>query len=391
MDGFVRTHRARNVAQNAALLLATLLFCFAVLEGWYRTVDPFPNPSSSEINHTEYGNLSEYDDVLGWKGVPLGQSRFVTGNNSVWLRHNESGFRDIEHPEPDGKPAMVFLGDSFTWGYEVEFEEMFVNRLRGMFPGYEVFNLAHRGYGTDQELLTFQNWQDQRPLALVILMFSENDVEDNNRIVDDKPKPKFELVDGDLVLTGVPVPRVTGWTRSRGGQRSPTTWKNRLRDLLYRSHAVADIVFRSNELVQRVRQLGRQGDEAGYGTSSVERNKQDLGLTARILEELAAKTDERGAKFVVAFVPSKLDVDGLHSQEPYQVEIARLCEQLGIEYVDLLPDFRNSWYRTYYRRGMHWNARGHEVAARGLNDHLRRILQSVSRRQVLPTPNGTIR
>src|SRR5262252_3294345 len=113
---------------------------------------------------------------------------------------NGHGFRDIEHKDSgDKKPAIVFLGDSFTWGFEVESAQMFVNRLRDRLPGYEIFNLAHRGYGTDQEFLTFKQWSDNPPLKFVFLMFCENDVDDNNSSVRyDKPKPQYQLVEDKM-------------------------------------------------------------------------------------------------------------------------------------------------------------------------------------------------
>jgi hypothetical protein len=201
--------------------LGSLVFCFVLVESGYRVFDPFPFFSPDEINRTEHGNLSGYDWILGWKGVP-GETKFTTENNSIRLAHNADGFRDIEHKNSgDHKPTLVFLGDSFTWGYEVEFGEMFVNRLRNVFEDHEIFNLAHRGYGTDQSLLAFTRWGNDRPVKLAVLIFTENDIEDNNsRVRYLKPKPQYELFEDRLVLTGVPVPRVRNWTRPRRPRES---------------------------------------------------------------------------------------------------------------------------------------------------------------------------
>ena len=117
--------------------------------------------------------------MLGWSGVPSGIAPFVTPNSKTLLKNNRFGFRDIEHTEDSGKEAIVFLGDSFTGGYEVNFNEMFVNILRPKLPHYEIFNLSHRGHGTDQQLLTFKHWRYDGPIKLVVLMFSENDFRDN--------------------------------------------------------------------------------------------------------------------------------------------------------------------------------------------------------------------
>lgn len=355
----------RALRPNIALLFGSLLFCFLVFEIGYRVLDPFPFFSRSEINQTEYGNLSTYDETLGWKGVPRGKAELVTTNNRVWLAHNKYGFRDIEHDNwTDKRPVVAFLGDSFTWGFEVEFEEMFVNRLREMLPSYQIFNLAHRGYGTDQELLTFKRWRDKRTFKLVILMFSENDVEDNNSMFQShKPKPKYQLVENELVLVGVPVPKREKWTRPRRVKRAPDSWWTTLKENLLRSHFLHDVYFRYEQFNWTSETNGMRIGEA---------EKPDLILTSRILEEFRTEAEGSGAKLVVCFVPSKRQIEQLDDSLPYQIEIAHLCQQLGLEYLDLAPNFKNTWYRTYYRRGMHWNSCGHKLAAEALYDYLTR-------------------
>lgn len=77
--------RFRPVAQNIALLFGSLIFSLFVVEIGFRVLDPTPFFSDSEINNTEHGNLSMYDDTLGWKGVPGAKAEFVTRNNRVWL------------------------------------------------------------------------------------------------------------------------------------------------------------------------------------------------------------------------------------------------------------------------------------------------------------------
>ncbi len=186
MSNTTTCHRRLFLGLKAALLRGALVLgavslALVLAELGYRIFDPFPYFSPWEINKNQHGNLTEYHPRLGWSGVPGGSARFTTENASVSLQHNASGFRDIEVEERSpGKPAIVFLGDSFTWGYEVEFDEMFVSLLRERRKDFEFFNLAHRGYGTDQALMTFRGWQSERKLHRVVLMFSENDVADNN-------------------------------------------------------------------------------------------------------------------------------------------------------------------------------------------------------------------
>ncbi len=351
------------------LLFGSLFFCFFVIETGYRVLDPFPFFSRSEINFSNiwHGNLSTYDQTLGWKGVPWGRAELVTKSNRIWFEHNRYGFRDIEHTDfTDKKPAIVFVGDSFTWGFNVEFEDMFVNRLRDMLPGYELFNLAHPGYGTDQEFLTFIRWHEKRTLKLVVLMFCENDVADNDSMFRyRKPKPKYQLVGNKLKLVGVPVPKDEAWTQPHRSKRTVDSWRTILKKFLFCSHFLHDVNFRYAQFhwqnkPKRIRK-GRS-------------KKPDLNLTSRLLEEFKREAERRGAKFVVVLIPSKREIEKLDDSLPYQIEIADLSQRTGIKYLDMAPNFKNTWYRTYYRRDMHWNSRGHKIAAEALYDYATRNL-----------------
>jgi hypothetical protein len=312
-----------------------------------------------EIIRTKHENLSMYDWALGWKGVPDGKAEFVTRNNRVWVAHNAFGFRDIEHKNAGGrKQAIVFLGDSFTWGYEVDFGEMFVNRLRAKLPSYEIFNLAHPGYGTDQELLTFKRWRENQRLKLVVLMFSENDIGDNNsRVRYDKPKPQYQLVGDEMVLTGVPVPRIQDRTPSRHVEPGPVSWKTKLKKLLFRSHFLHDIHLRYRLFLSSK-------------SSNRMTKKEDVTLTLRLLEELKKEVTNGSGRLVIVFIPSKREIERLDESTPYQVEIAAWCQKRGIEYFDLAANLKMSSYRTYYRQGSHWNSHGHGVAAEALFEYL---------------------
>ena len=352
----------RTLAQNMALLLGSSLLCFFLIEVGYRTLDPFPYFSEGEVNVTQHGNLSQYDNELGWRGVPDGEAEFTTANNSVWLAHNSEGYRDIEHKAVDeNKPSIVFLGDSFTWGYEVEFDEMFVNQVRNKLPNYEVFNLSHRGYGTDQQLLTFMRWYENQPVELVVLMISDNDAEENG--VGErygKSKPYYEIAKKELVLMGVPVPENEAWTNSSQEETIATSWKTTLDNFFFSSHFIHDINLRIKLLISSSK------------SSNVQHHykPKEIVITSRILEELKKEVEASGAELMVFFIPSKQEVEKLNNSPPYQVEIIELCQELNIKYYDLASDFQSTWPRAYYRYGTHWNVRGHEIASDSIYQYL---------------------
>jgi len=356
--------------KNFLLLISTLGICFLLLESGYRIFDPFPYYSPEEINSTNHGNLSQYDPILGWKGVPNGKVQFITPNNKAWLEHNSQGFRDIEHG-PSNKKAIVFLGDSFTWGYEVQFNKMFVNRLRIKLKRYEVFNLAHRGFGTDQSLLTFKNWSSSDNLALVILMFCENDIEDNNSTMRyDKFKPKFEIHSNKLVLTNVPVPQNQKWVGKRN-EISLISFESQLKNFLLTSHFLHDVYFRLDNFIKTRAAKTKNHERKGLLKNlSTNAQAQDITLTKEIIKVLKHETEKRGGELIIIAIPSRAEFMKGATYEPYQRNLARISESLDIPCLDLAPYFKKTFFRTYYRGDMHWNKHGHKIASDAIWNYL---------------------
>ena len=352
--------------QNLVLLLSSLLLCFLLIEAFYRLIDPFPYiKTEDDVAPRQHGHLAVYDSLIGWRGTPKGESDFRTRNNLVHLIHNSQGFRDVEHSDSgDVRPKIVLLGDSFAWGFEVEFDQMMVNLFRDRRPEYEVFNLAYRGYGTDQALLTFREWHVPGKLAWVFLIFSENDVADNNSSFRyGKPKPRFQVVHDSLVLTGVPVPYDASWSDTTQVAPTERGWKAAFRRVLFTSHFVHDAYYRIRSL------LGRQA----VPPEAVEDAKlaSDLSVTSLLLGELKREVESRDGKLVVVFIPSKAEIERLSDAPPYQRAITDLCTRQGIDSFDLAPSFESTWRRLYFRLGMHLNARGHRLAAEALDEYLR--------------------
>ena len=98
-----------------------------------------------------------------------------------------------------------------------------------------------------------------------------------------------------------------------------------------------------------------------------------LRLTARILERLRDEVRDRSGELHVIFIPSKMEVEGLSPESPYQQAVGDLCRDLGIPTLDLSDALRDGWRRCYYRHGMHWNARGHRLAADAITEYVREV------------------
>ena len=152
--------------------------------------------------------LYRYHATLGWFPIPNSHDRFMA-SRVINVVNNGEGFRAPELT-PGEKPGIVFLGDSFVWGFDVEAPERFTEKLQAKHPDWNIFNLGVSGYGTDQEYLLLQQQIDRYKPKVVFLVFCvESDDDDNstNARYGRYYKPYFTESGGQLQLHGVPVPR----------------------------------------------------------------------------------------------------------------------------------------------------------------------------------------
>jgi hypothetical protein len=160
------------------------------------------------ISRDERTMLYRYDEVLGWRPVANSSNRFV-GSREITVVNNSLGFRAPE-PVTNGHPGLMFLGDSFVWGYDVEAPERFTDKLQARHPEWNIYNLGVSGYGTDQEFLLLQmQFARYQPRVVFVVYSAETDEEDNstNFRYEGYYKPYCTILTNRLQIQGLPVPR----------------------------------------------------------------------------------------------------------------------------------------------------------------------------------------
>lgn len=200
----------------------------------------------------------QYDADLGWMPIP-GSSSTVTNARTIHARHNSLGLRDDEFT-PDGKPTILFLGDSFVWGLDAEAPERFSELLKPRIPGYRILAAGVSGYGTDQEYLLLQRlWAKVKPAIVVLVFCTDNDRADNSSNIryEGYHKPYFATAaDGSLLLSGQPVPksRLQAMKEDRWVRHS---WLVRLANAVYLKlrHPALQVPDPTERLVDRIREF----------------------------------------------------------------------------------------------------------------------------------------
>jgi hypothetical protein len=192
----------RGLVLQLALLVGTLVIVELIL----RVIDLRELRDGYNVG----SNLTfQFDKELGWRPIPNIVAQY-RGSRTITIRTNSLGLRDIEHAHVD-RPTVLFLGDSFVWGYDVEQDERFTEMLRDEFPRIRMVNAGVSGYGTDQEYLLLRRiWSNYKPDVVVLIFCIDNDRDDNkiNQTKSDYFKPYFEQTSaGQWHFAGYPIPK----------------------------------------------------------------------------------------------------------------------------------------------------------------------------------------
>lgn len=206
----------RKATLNLALAMFGILLGLIVLEIGLRLISTVPTP----LNAGLYNPWKQY---VGWAGNPYQVRRPFSGQSVVpTIVYNSQGLRDVarDYDKPADTFRILILGDSFVEGEQVELPETFFRLLENQLnaedlgPRIEIVAAGVGGWGTDQQVLYYENEGFKYNADLVLLMVTVNDVTDSDLDLwrrsygwnpeKPPPKPYFAVVENDLVLNNFP-------------------------------------------------------------------------------------------------------------------------------------------------------------------------------------------
>jgi hypothetical protein len=369
--------------KNALLLGGTLVLLFAAAETTFRIVY---HPENLE-------SVVRFDERLGWVLKPNARSRSVDNQKGLdySIRTNSLGLRDREVKEnkKPGTKRILIIGDSVAYGTGVDAEWRFSDFLsRALGDDFEVLNSAVCGWGTDQELLYYEDRGKALDPDFVILTFTmANDVLNNSLdhlFLGSAAKPRFALVDGLLSLERETLepPELRLHDEVRKVLRESRVLlftKRRIDALRYEKHV-------RHACAEDHGGFDKHGLDNDYSHWSVYERaygppfENAWRVTEALLERLSRACAGDGVQLIVFAFPLKLEVDdawrrqllghfGIDStlldlRKPYD-RLATICRDRGIECLYPLGTFREAARSRalYFARDSHPNAYGHAAAA----------------------------
>jgi hypothetical protein len=318
----------------------------------YWTIPPFRV-------HVEGDSFFSYDSEVGYVARPNSSAKWTVfdadGKISLQFQvHTDGrGARVANRGEQNPKPVdIVFVGDSFTWGYGVEGHETFALKAITALGGTGA-NLAVAGYGTTHALQLLRRNRDLAPKLVIYPLLrvhlSRNVsscatsaypfcLDDAYVAWNEEGRPYIALPRSDGVA------RVHHQMRAEQGGLDPVTW----------------IVHGLDVIVARLR------SRVAHTTAS-DREKQDAALEF-LIREMASTASEMNAALLIVYLPDD-------SMSPSPEMLSRSTQKLGYRFLDLSEAFANlgaALPTLYLPHDGHPSASGHALIAQELIAYIRR-------------------
>ncbi|RMF06935.1 hypothetical protein D6764_01060, partial [Candidatus Woesearchaeota archaeon] len=268
------------------LLSVSLLFIFSILEVSIRLLTP-PN----RILDSDGKGVYTPDNNLTYRMKPNFKGSFPSYEFSTEFSTNSEGFRGPEW-NLSRHHKILILGDSFTAGHGVNYNESFPAVLQKSLPSWSIIGLGVAGYSQKQELPLLRKYSKIKP-DIVILAYYIND-----------PAENCGIIKRNITLTGYSQGEVTKGSESFVSRLSRTLGKVRTLSFLWQ---------RGRSLFEY---LGlRSVNPGGLYSQNLMNNKGEdcYLLTQKLISDMKSETEKIHSRFLVVIIPSKLELEPLSS------------------------------------------------------------------------------
>jgi len=367
---------------NITILFGSVVIALIIGECGMRIVKP-----AQLIQTDNQFNYYTFSSKFGWKGKPDavgGFSRY--GEYHVRVKNNSDGIRDREYPVEKKCFRMAVMGDSYTWGFGVEQDEIFMEILeRAYFKNIEVFNLGLSGYSTVLSYLLFKELDAKYNYDFALFFYNTGDFKrnveaDNNGYA----RPYAATEKGALVFKGLPV-------------REAKPVYHGLKSKLYIRKLVSLVKAKLTGKIISLKSASRNEPNYGYKTGDIPvptlndgRHDYAYGITKEIFREIKDYCEGEGIKLVVMLNTAAWQFDDIYKEkataafkgdrwrvdwELPQKKMETIISGLKIPCLNLLPVLQKEYSATkrhpHFKIDGHYNPDGHMIIAKVFQEFLK--------------------
>ena len=188
-----------------AFLVALLVMIVVseLLLSKFRVFEPHPRyPPGVRPNEANLHAFLQPDEATGWLMKPHEEYTHTSDEFEVVYRSNGQGYRSEREFDDGLSPRrVVVVGDSFTFGIAVNYEETYGRLIEDSLGDFVVCNLAMPGYGVDQMWFQIREKALEMQPALIVVGVCDADLarsQSGFSLPNGMNKPALMLEDGKL-------------------------------------------------------------------------------------------------------------------------------------------------------------------------------------------------
>lgn len=340
-----------------------------------------PPPKVMQGPDLRNGEYYQSDQILGWRPRSNVQGvHNIPGQFYSTFRTNRQGLRGTrEFPfERGGATRIVVVGDSFTWGYGVNDEDVYVSKLAALLPQMEILNLGVTAYGPSQELEYFKSEGVRYHPDIVVWAFCLNDIEESEY---------------RSIKKGMSVVQDTAKYDRQAGN-----WKKWVSERVYLYSFIMDRINTSKTLVNLLVRVGIKGELGGYEALDInlrpalkqypvdlEEQWESTKSKFRMIRDIVY---DQKARLVLVLIPSRQSIEptafahtiaytkygpkDFDLDKPYRL-LEQFAQDEQIEVINPVSAFVKSnsvGIKLYFTNDSHFTSAGHELFAREITTYL---------------------
>jgi hypothetical protein len=331
------------------------------------------------LDHTA-GSYLVYDDLMGWTNGPNRRSADgLYWSSSEGLRAPHAGvtFANVEK-----KTRIAIVGDSFTFGQEVPYEDSWGYLLENALGSeFQILNFGVDAYGLDQAYLRYEKDARKWNPKIVIFGFISHDLERTLNVYAfltfpgwDYPfsKPRFLLRDGALARMNVP-PLTPEAIFSRQSISElpfleyhrfyrPSDWQKRLYHVSYLTRLFDS--YLSRLFASRFRPWSPESPDVS--------DEALVTVNAAILKAFVQSAEQAGTIPLVVFFPMRQELENPNAPLPTGKQA---LQQAGVAYTDTTSCLLAVNPRDrFVPGGAHYSLHGNAAVAKCLRDVVNEVL-----------------
>ncbi len=351
-------HRSRKLRSWLALSFATVFLTLFIIELMVRAVPLYPD------------RFEVYDPDRGWVHEPNQSGVFLTveclNEFRTPVTMNSHGLHDVEHAyeKPPDTYRILMLGDSTVASFEVPLEQAFFRvleaRLNSMGDGhYEIIGGGFRGYGTDLELIYYQQEGRRYQSDMVILVIQPgNDIHDNHPVL--RPSdhreyfPYFTLDENGELVFHHPS------EFAPPGEPGPP-YLNPIHNALLDFSRLYRLIYDRLSVYEAARKAIEGSSDPAAAQHAWE---ESWDLTGALIARMRDEVEQDGAQFAIVVAPGRFR--NPEEEEAIHERLNALLDEIGVPYLNMLAAYEAQEPTRgplHFTCDPHWNAAGHALAA----------------------------